>query len=502
MKVVAQFLAGQLMSPPTACVYNDGLTRDLVRRVGEILNVYNMLPHGAHVGVAVSGGADSVVLLHILHALLQGTDKQLTVLHVNHGLRGAESEADENFVVNLAGSLSLPVLRISAPIARGNLEQEARRGRQKFFLICRQKHGIDRIALGHTRSDQAETVLFRLLRGSGLAGLAGMAPVTRSGLIRPLLFTPREEIREFAEAANLRWREDGSNGDLRFRRNRLRLITLPQLGQDYNPKLEEVLARSAQIAQAEENYWSGQITRLARRLITPVSVGLTIPVAKLQQLHCAQQRRLLRKAVLLLRKSLRSIDLSHIDGILRICESEHGHDRVMIPGVDAIRSFETLLLTGPETMKQARGYELPVLLPAAVELPFQAGRLAIRAVNTREPNCVTVEDTAGFAAEKVHRGRNAVRMLRPGEELAIRNWEPGDTLQPVGASRPDKIKTLFQENRIVLWERRHWPVLVVDGEIAWVRQFGTDARFCPPLDCPSFLQISFEPASRLRSYGK
>ena len=470
----------------------NGLTTDLIRSVGEILHGYNMLFPGAHVGVAVSGGADSVVLLHILYRLLQG-GQHLTVLHVNHQLRGAESDADEQFVERLAASLHCPFIRTSAPVTKGNIEQEARRRRQHFFETCKQQHGIDRIALGHTRSDQAETILFRFLRGSGLTGLAGMTPVTRSGLIRPLLFLSREEIREFARTASLIWREDSSNGDLRFRRNRLRLLTLPQLGQDYNPKLEEALARIAELAQTEESFWNARTARVYGRIVTSVPGGLTVAVASLQQLHLAQQRRLLRKSLFVLRKNLRSIDSSHIDAILRICRSDHGHDRVMIPGVDAIRSFDTLLLTGAETMKQPREYWLPVLLPGVVDLPFRAGRVIIKHVNSERLNCVTVETSAGSSKEGDYLDRSILKMFSPGESAVIRNWEPGDKFQRIGSSSPEKIKTLFQENRIVLWERRHWPVLVVSGKVAWVRQFGADAKFCAASDSTSLLQVRFEP---------
>src|SRR5579863_7162011 len=144
------------------------LTDDLVKRVSQIITRYNMLSPGDRVGVAVSGGADSVVLLHVLHRLISTLALKLTVLHVNHQLRGAESDLDEEFVRELAGALGLPVLVKRERPGRGNLEQEARDIRREFFEHCRKECPLDRIALGHTRSDQAETVLYRFLRGSGL----------------------------------------------------------------------------------------------------------------------------------------------------------------------------------------------------------------------------------------------------------------------------------------------------------------------------------------------
>ncbi|MBV9670017.1 MAG: tRNA lysidine(34) synthetase TilS, partial [Acidobacteriales bacterium] len=218
------------------------LAGNLVDRVGEIIPRYSMLCAGDRIGVAVSGGADSVALLHILHGLSSRFAIHLTVLHVNHQLRGRESDGDEASVRALAASFGLDVVVSQAPIQGGNLEQEARRARLDFFRSCMATKNLQRVALGHTRSDQAETVLFHLLRGCGLAGLAGMRPVTSDGLIRPLLGVSRQEIREWARAEGIEWREDSSNADLRFARNRLRNESIPALTREFNTNLEGVLA--------------------------------------------------------------------------------------------------------------------------------------------------------------------------------------------------------------------------------------------------------------------
>ena len=154
------------------------LADTLAHRVAEFISREKMLAPADRVGVAVSGGADSLVLLHLLHRLRSHFAIDLVVLHVNHQLRGAESAADEDFVRSIAASLGLDLVAFQGPVPPGNLEQEARDIRRAFFREAKAKYNLHRIALGHTLSDQAETVLFRLLRGSGLAGLAGMRPVT------------------------------------------------------------------------------------------------------------------------------------------------------------------------------------------------------------------------------------------------------------------------------------------------------------------------------------
>jgi tRNA(Ile)-lysidine synthase len=182
---------------------------------------YNMLTRENRVIVAVSGGPDSVCLLHALGELEMNL---AGVAHFNHKLRGEESEGDERFVAALASRLGIPFYRAQARVgdAGGNLEETARYARREFLLGLIRDRAGDRIALGHTRDDQAETVLFRVLRGSGLAGLAGIQPVTADGFVRPLIQVTRAGVLEFLKARGIEWREDRSNQDARFARNRIR----------------------------------------------------------------------------------------------------------------------------------------------------------------------------------------------------------------------------------------------------------------------------------------
>ena len=211
-----------------------------------------MLPPGARVIVAVSGGADSVCLLHVLKQLFP--DAVCGVAHFNHNWRAEASGEDERFVAQLAAPL--PFFRAEGVPAPGNKEQNARRARLAFFK------GLGAtVALGHTRDDQAETVLFRFLRGSGLAGLSGIAP-TSNGIIRPLLDVTRAEVEQYLRARNIPWREDATNQDLSFARNRIRHVLLPQLARDWNPKITHALANLADLAYEEEQYWQSEIATI------------------------------------------------------------------------------------------------------------------------------------------------------------------------------------------------------------------------------------------------
>ena len=198
---------------------------------------YRMFQPGQYVGVAVSGGADSVALLHILLELAPSLGIRLAVLHLDHMLRGDESRGDAEFVRDLAAKFDLSFHLHQVDVGRmsDNLEQAARSARYEFFgqfLISR----THRVALGHTRSDQAETVLFRFLRGAGTAGLAGIRPVTSDGCVRPLIDVDRATIEAWLRERGIDWREDSTNHSTDFARNRIRHELLPQLTRDWNPE--------------------------------------------------------------------------------------------------------------------------------------------------------------------------------------------------------------------------------------------------------------------------
>lgn len=454
------------------------LTGTLLDQVAEIIPRYNMISPGDRVGVAVSGGADSVVLLHLLRRLSERFGIELFLLHLNHQLRGAESDADEEFVRALAASLGLTVVVERVALAtEGNLEQIARLARRHFYLRCMDQYSLCRIALGHTRSDQAETVLLRLVRGCGLAGLAGMRLITKEGFIRPLLTTSREDVRRWATTEGLDWREDSSNLNLDFSRNRLRHQVMPLLAHEFNPNVEAVLAGTAELARAEEDYWSEQIEPIFRAIATMSQFGLILDLNSFSRLQRAVQRRIIRRALSEVKGHLRSTDLRHVDAILRICDSSQGHDRVIVPEIDALRSYDKLRLRASNERPGRDGYRLELKIGGTCRLPFQAGCISVACGEPGASFCGNVEEERGFPAEIANLDAEALGEAGPLSPLHVRNWEPGDAFQRFPNRGPEKLKSLFQEHRILLWERRHWPVVVAGDEIVWTRRFGSAAKF-------------------------
>ncbi len=431
---------------------------------------FEMLRFGRRLGVAISGGADSVFLLRALHEMGLATG----VLHVNHQLRGAESEADEAFVRALAAELGLPLAVAAIPVGEGNVEQEARRARYGFFAEQVAAGFCDAVATGHTLDDQAETVVSRFLRGAGTAGLSGIRPVTDERIIRPLLEVRRADVRTGLDERGYAWREDSSNQDPSFLRNRIRADLLPHLT-EFNPSLPQVLASMAELAQGEEEFWQAETASVCREILVSRGETVLLRTGDLLARPLAIQRRVLRRAVDMVKGSLRSIDFRHIEAIRGLTMTAEGSGRIQLPELDIYRSFDWLRLApiGIDSRLE-RNFEVAPEIPGVTRLPERGIAIGMELL---PPTGVYNDD------------RNVLDWSRCAGELVLRNWQPGDSYRRAGKSDTGKIKSLFQEFRIPLWERRTWPVLVKGQEIVWTRRFGSAAEYLPGPDCDRILRI-------------
>jgi len=391
-----------------------------------------MIVDVAKTGVAVSGGADSIYLLYEM--LARGA--ACVVLHVNHGLRGAESDEDELFVRQLAERLGVDVLIHRESPAPGNLEQSARRVRYAWFQKLVKDGTIEQVALGHTLSDQAETVLFRFLRGSGTAGLAGIRPATREGMFRPLLGLTREDVRKSLHARGVAWREDSSNRNLEFARNRIRQELLPQLEREWNPGLTGSLGQMADWALAEETYWARRMKRLAAKYFVGGPAGIVVRFPR--RLDIAVERRLIRHAIETAKGDLRQIEYGHVEAVRAMRPG-----KLSLPGITVEKSFEWVRFA------RAGSAEPDVLDGVGLEL---------------------------LDAANVYNGeRHQLDWGILSDPLRLRSWQAGDRYRRVGRSKEERLKLLFQKFRVPVWERRSWPVLTCGDRIVWTREFGAAA---------------------------
>ena len=460
----------------------------MLKQVRKTITRYSMLPAGASVGVAVSGGADSVCLLLVLVELAKEFAVSLSVVHFNHKLRGADSDADEQFVRDLAARLDLPLFceQATEVFGAGNLEQLARNARYRFFRKLMEGGQIDRIAVGHTRDDQAETVLFRILRGAGSAGIAGIYPVSppvpTAQIIRPLLAVQRPEVESFLNSRGAVWRYDESNQDQRFARNRIRHSLLPELEQNWNPQLRTSLARWADLAFEEERWWRGEMAAILERLCRTWRGGLEINAGSLTGLPLAVSRRLVRAMVEQVKGDLRRFEFEHIESVLGMAGPSSGRCSLHLPDVRVTRSCGQLLVSrvDPLTFKTA---------PVSITAPgkFLAPDGSYLWIEACEPegqgtplsdggkNGVTLGSTLG-----VRLGVTLKAAVWSGPDsagLILRGWRPGDRYQPQGRSMEHDLKDMFQGAKIPSWRRPFWPIVTYGGSIAWAKQFGAAREF-------------------------
>jgi tRNA(Ile)-lysidine synthase len=422
--------------------------------------------------------------------------------HLNHGLRGAEADADCDFCAELAHSLNLPfhqarvdtVAAAAADRASGKgaetIEEAARRLRYGWFreLLC--SGAVDVVATAHTLDDQAETVLAKFLRGAWTEGLSGIHPIMEfpeGRVVRPLLATSRTEIEAYLRGGGQNWREDSSNRHLTFTRNRIRHELLPVL-EEWNPRLRAHLAQMAELARAEEAWWEKEVERLATQLILPGSPvrgggraageGVALEVGRLAELAPAVQRRLLRHAAERL-------------GARPDFEATEALRELALQGRAGQRRELALGLTGERTHRELRlkvgsGVDVPDGSPGRVYIVGIPGEIAAQdwGILVR----ISLKRASGSSVSgKEHSGAS------PGLQAVFRAWKPGDRVRLRYSGSPRKVKEVLERMHVSGPARAHWPVLELGGRIIWMQ--GVELEPEPGIELTvSPLSMSAEPA--------
>jgi tRNA(Ile)-lysidine synthase len=469
----------------------------LAQQVVESIRETRMVLPGDCVGVAVSGGADSVALLHLLESLRDQLGIKLIVVHFDHGLRGAESEDDARFVAALAQKHELEcILRredVAAAAAshKWNLEDAARRLRYAFFERVVEEGRATRIAVAHTADDQAETVLAHLLRGTGPAGLAGIYPAAGS-VVRPLLGVRREDLREYLRRLGQDWREDSTNRDLRRLRARIRDRLLPLLEHDFSPRVVDHLTRLARLSREEEVFWSGLVEdrflalvskhpgKLAievRDLLAPLD--LPSPGSRSAVPMRALTERLVRRLYRGMRGDQRGLTAGHVEQIIHLASESLSGRRVELPGGIVVdRVFDQLVfscshLAQHPALSRRAGVQ-PNAYQYVVNLPGR-GATTVSVPELRSRFRLKVIDWPGAERDTKSGILDVDRLSSP---LILRNWRPGDAYRPRGRRQAKKLKQMFLTGRIPSRERGSWPVLESGGHVVWARGMPPAEEFC------------------------
>jgi tRNA(Ile)-lysidine synthase len=531
----------------------------LAERVLSYIRRQEFLHAGDRVGVAVSGGIDSVALLRLLLEMRTELGIVVSVVHFNHKLRGSESDSDQEFVASLAREYDLEFHTDSDDVAAQaaeehvSVEAAAREMRYGFFCYLlgedraltpqglkpssmdagdggagscapsKPDHAslghvaravLDKVATGHTLDDQAETVLMRIIRGSGLRGLRGIFPripveddgqVVSGEIIRPLLAIRRRDLERYLKDLNQPWRDDGTNASTKFTRNRLRQLVLPLLERDFNPAVAENLAELAEIARGEEDFWENEAAGWRGTTVQwtrPAwsqgfySSFTDSPLVQIQPHDPAVLRRvnelgplvmdasvsrawLLAEPLAVQRRVVKAIgehagiplEFQHVEEILRFAaENGPSGKELSLPLGWKVRSEpEAVMFLTPDLRTHERipqDYEYELSLPGTVAVP-EAGSVIEAVRITMEPL------SEGYSPQHL---LDAAQLHGP---LKVRNWRPGDRFWPAHTKSPKKIKQLLQDRHVAQAVRKSWPVITNGEDIVWLRGFPVPAKLQP-----------------------
>jgi tRNA(Ile)-lysidine synthase len=467
---------------------------------------------GKRIGVAVSGGADSVALLRLLIELRKELGIVLSVVHFNHKLRGKASDADEKFVAKLAGQYRLPFfvdrenVGAKAKQQRANLEDTARRSRYAFFDRLAAEGQLDRVAVAHTADDQAETVLSHILRGTGIAGLGGIHPET--GIVfRPLLKVRRADLRSYLRSLNQRWREDATNRDTTRTRARIRHKLLPFLEKQFQGAVVEHLGQLSELAREDDAWletsaelhlqcaakqeegggWRLPIIelRLDAAHDTAGTLGRaqgimrradrTAPDGPMSPASEALGKRMIRLLVKRAKPHSGQLGVVHVEAVLRLAQDPDSGKSLHLPGGVEIRRERDSLLFRP-LQKRGQTVAREPFQSFAQPIDLTDGQAELRLVEHSQVLRFRVIDWPAEGRETSKTGAvlDRDKLVEP---LVVRNWQPGDSLRPLGHQKHHTLSRLLNELGVSRWAKASWPVLTCGGKIAWCRGLPAATEF-------------------------
>lgn len=441
----------------------------LEQRVLTYLQKHHMMSRGDTIVVAVSGGPDSVCLLHILHSLCPALGIKLQVAHLDHLIRGTESEADALYVAKLVKKLSIPAtiekrdVKMYRKRHKISLEEAAREVRYNFLAEVVANTGAGCIAVGHTQNDNVETILLHLIRGTGMRGLRGLQPVTRWKLneknltvVRPLLEISREETLSYCARHRLHPRQDSTNLSLAPLRNRIRLELLPLLKR-YNPQVVTAILRTAHLAGDDIAYLEKHAADLWRRVASKQGDSIILDKESLRRLHPSLQRYILRLALEKQVGNLKDIEARHVEELLESFNSPAGKQISLPYGLVFSIDYDRYILakeTSALSPFPVIAGEYPVNIPGQTVVPgwyLQADIMSPGETIPSDDNFTAYFDFS-----------------RTGKNLTIRPRKRGDRFQPLGMEETKKLADFMLDARISKDWRPHVPILCAGNKVLWV----------------------------------
>lgn len=469
----------------------------IIEKVNATITKYGMITYGDNILVGLSGGPDSVCLLHILNKIKNKIRFNLSAAYIDHRLRPSETPSEIEFCNALCNSLSISFQTMAVDVKSYSLEkginkqEAARELRYDALYKIATEIGANKIALGHNADDQAETILMRLFRGSGPAGISGIPPIRslrskihnfKIDIIRPLIEIERKEIEEFLKKEDIRFLMDSSNLKTDYLRNSIRQFIMP-FAKNINKDFTKTISKTAEILRDEERYFDIQVTKALMKLI-PKKTENTIELflSPLESMDSFLLRRVLRRAIDET-KGLRGISFINIENILNLIKSGISGDRIYLPkNIRVIKGYSTLIITSEKPTKLGTysiGYSDEVILKeSSIVL-----RSEIMDISEVTPDSYKQKDknTAFIDADKVR------------FPLTIRKRMQGDYFYPLGLGKRKKLQDYFVDEKIHRDERDIIPIITSDNTIVWIAGHRLDERYKVDDNTKKVLKLKINP---------
>lgn len=419
--------------------------------------------------IGVSGGADSMALLHVLIDLIQAYNLTLIAAHIHHGLRGKAADEDQMLVEKTCNKYGVicEVLHIDVnKLAKEQgltVEEAGRNARYHFFNVLCQKHQTKKVAVAHHQNDQAETVVHHFFRGSGLKGLCGMQPIRQDGLIRPLLMVTREEIEAYCRENKIQFRTDDTNFSTEYTRNAIRLSLIPEIEKNFNPNFIRNIAQMSMLL-SDENDWIEKMTQQAYQNVAQtqhnkikLSRSGTIDMPK------ALMRRVIRESIRKVKGNITNIESKHVEMVVDLVKHGRTGAQIQLPkGTRVICDTNHIVFEGKEGVNIAP-FEYDVTIPGVTKLPMIQRQITVRKITVDE---MVFEPMRAY-----------VDVDQLGNRVTVRNRKDGDRFVPLGMTGSKKVKDILIDAQIPKRERQYYPMLCNDEEIIWIIGLRTAEKY-------------------------
>lgn len=464
----------------------------LLFQVKKDIREHDLIRPGFHVVAGISGGADSVCLLKVLKELSRDLNISITAVHVNHMLRGAESDADEAFVADLCRRWEVPLRVLRADIAqvsraKGLTEEEAgREVRYGYLFQVLRELSADVIATGHHYEDNAETVMLNILRGCGLEGLAGM-DFKSGSIVRPLLGIRKSAIEDYLSGEGIPWRTDSSNLSGKYARNRVRNLLFPAMKEHFGIDPAQMLNRMSSLARRDEEYLAKQARMYFEQMCAVTGSGISLDSKMLGRLDAAISSRIVRLAWERSTGSMKGLENIHVDEIIKLCRESGTGKRLCLPkGWTALLSYGRLtIIPGCPDKKAAWCY--PLNVPGTVQVAEAGGVIEALLLSREEFREMYPHGTVSSETSNTQ----VFDYLKIGCGINIRNRRDGDRIRPFRSPGEKKLKKFLIDNKVPAEKRDEIPLVAVGSKIVWVVGMRTSDEFRPDERTEKYLVLTW-----------